>query len=256
METEKVLEMLGLNEKEAKVYLALLQMGQGTVPAISTRAGTKRPTTYLILDELRKKDLVMLLPRKIKAIYTAKSPEVLLEEQREKEELIVQKMPELLAIYNSKKEKPKVIFYQGKKQILELYHKEIFKSESLDIFCSIKSIHPEVLSGIWWFLEVIEKKKIPTREILQSDQESIKYAEDYASEVHQVRIMPKELKIPTDNIIFQNKLAIFSYKDEPMVVVIESSDVAETYRSMFEMVWNSIGNNKIEAIPVNETKIA
>ncbi len=256
METEKVLELLGLNEKEAKVYLALLQMGKGTVPAIATRAGTKRPTTYLILDELRKKDLVTLLPRKIKAIYTAKSPEVLLEEQKEKEELIAQKMPELLAIYNSKKEKPKVTFYQGKKQILELYNKEIFKSERLDIFCSIKSIHPEVLSGIWWFLEVIEKKKIPTREILQADQESIEYAKKYSSEIHLIRLLPKEFKIPTDNIIFQDKLAIFSYKDEPMVVVIQSSDVAQTYRSMFEIVWKSIDNKTTTLMPADTTKIA
>lgn len=240
METEKVLELLGLNEKEAKVYLALLQMGKGTVPAISKRAGTKRPTTYLILDELRKKGLVMLLPRRLKAIYTAKSPEILLEEQKEKEQLIAQKMPELLAIYNSKKEKPKVTFYQGSNQILELYNKEIFKSAKLDIFCSIKSIHPQVLSGIWWFLDEIEKKKIPTREILQSDQESLKYAQNYSSGVHQIKIMPEKLRIPTDNIIFGDKLAIFSYKDEPMVVVIQSSDVVETYQSMFEIVWNSI----------------
>ena len=44
---------LGLNEKQAKVYLALLQLGQAGVTAVAEKAGTKRPTTYLILEELR-----------------------------------------------------------------------------------------------------------------------------------------------------------------------------------------------------------
>ncbi len=107
MELEQVLINLGLNEKQAKVYLALLQLGSGSVPSISVKSGVKRPTTYLILEELRRKELVILVPTTTK-IYTAKSPQILLEEQSEKESEIRQKMPELLAIYNTKKEKPKV----------------------------------------------------------------------------------------------------------------------------------------------------
>ena len=81
---EQVLIHLGLNEKQAKVYLALLQLGSGSVPSISVRSDVKRPTAYLILEELRQKELVNLVPKSTK-IYTAKSPQILLEEQSQKE---------------------------------------------------------------------------------------------------------------------------------------------------------------------------
>ena len=121
MELEKVLENFGLNEKQAKVYLALLQLGQAGVTAVAEKAGTKRPTTYLILEELRQMGLASKLPRKDNVIYIPESPEKILEEQTHREALIKNKLAELMAMYNTKLEKPKVKFYQGEKAVRELY---------------------------------------------------------------------------------------------------------------------------------------
>ena len=239
MQLEEVLINLGLNEKQAKVYLAVLQMGKGSVPAISIKAGTKRPTTYLLLEELRMKGLANLLPRAQKVLYTANSPQMLLEEQREKEQLIKANMPELMAIFNTQKEKPKVTYYQGQDSIIKLYG-EIFKEKEILFYGSIASISPEVFKQVEKYLHVIKKEKLDVREVLQADEKSITYAKEYASENHQIKIVSKNYRLPTDNMIFGSKVAILTYKDEPMAVVIESSDVVETYRSMFEMVWNGI----------------
>jgi len=239
MEMERVLQSLGLQEKEAKVYLALLQMGKGSVPGISVKAGTKRPTTYLILEELRKKGLVNLLPRKAKVLYVANSPQTLLEEQREKEHLIRDNMPELLAMFNAKLEKPKVTYYQGVDNIAKLYG-EIFKEKEILFYGSIASIAPEVFAQVEKYLQVVKKEKLQVREIIQADEKSLAYTQENATDNHQIKIVSEAHKLPTDNMIFGNKVAIISYKDEPMAVVIESGDVAETYKSMFEMVWRSI----------------
>lgn len=247
MELESVLIHLGLNQKQAKVYLALLQMGKGSVPAISIKAGTKRPTTYLLLEELRMKGLVNLLPKKMKVLYTANSPEQLLEQQKEKENLIRQNMPELMAMFNIQKEKPKVTYYQGEDSIVKLYD-EIFKEKEISFYGSIASISPVVYARVEKYLEKTKKEKLNVREILQADEKSIKFAEDNASQNHQIKIVNEKFKLPTDNMIFGNKVAIITYKDQPMAVVIESSDVVETYRSMFEMVWSSIDNNVTDKI--------
>lgn len=240
MELESVLQHLGLNEKQAKVYLACLQLGKGSVPAISGKAGTKRPTTYLLLEELRMKGLVNLLPRAQKVLYTANSPEQLLEEQREKERMIKANMPELMAMFNTKMEKPKVTYYQGEHNVVKLYG-EIFKEKDIMFYGSIASISSEVYKQVEKYLHYIKKENLSVREILQADEKSLKFAQENNSETHQIKILPENQKMPTDNMIFGNKVAIITYKDEPMAVVIESSDVVETYKSMFEMVWNSIG---------------
>ncbi|MFA5994635.1 MAG: helix-turn-helix domain-containing protein [Parcubacteria group bacterium] len=236
MELVQVLQSLGLQEKEAKVYLALLQMGKGSVPGISVKAGTKRPTTYLILEELRKKGLVNLLPRKMKVLYVAKSPQILLEEQREKEQMIEANMPELLAMFNVQMEKPKVTYYQGKDNIAKLYG-EIFKEKDILFYGSIASISSEAYVQVEKYLHIVKKEKLQVREILQADEKSLAYAKEHVTENHQIKIAPEEYKLATDNMIFGSKVAIITYKDEAMAVVIESSDVAETYKSMFEMAW-------------------
>lgn len=239
MNLQNVLQNLGLGEKEAKVYLALLQLGTATVPAISVKAETKRPTTYLILEELRMKGLATLLPKKAKALYTAESPRILLEEQREKEEIIRANLPELLAIYNSKKEKPKVVYYQGEDNILKLYA-EIFKEKEILFYGSIASISPKVREQINRYSVKIKKDKLNVREVLQADAESVQFAKDNNLENHRLKIAPENFPFPTDNIIFGNKVAIITYKDSPMAVVIESNDVVATYKSLFEIAWQSI----------------
>ena len=182
MELINTLKKLNLNEKEAKVYLAILEIGRGSVQSISRRADIKRPTTYIILEDLRSKGLVSLIKGAEKVIYTAESPEKILEEQTKKEKIIKENLPELLAIFNTKKEKPRVRFYEGEERIIDLYN-EIFKSKKVDIFGSINAISSNILDKIWWNLEKIEKKKIKVREILQNDKESIKFAKKYSSKI-------------------------------------------------------------------------
>lgn len=239
MELENILKSLGLSEKEAKVYLVLLQLGTASVPSIAEKAGVKRPTAYLILDEIRKKGMATLLPRKDKVVYSAESPEKLLADQKRKEEMVKAKMPELLAIYNTKKEKPKVKYYQGEKEVRELYGR-IFREKEVDMYGSIGAIEKALPDIIALSKEMIKKHGTKIREILQADENSIKYSKQKFPDYHKVKIIDKKVSLPTDNIIFGNKLAIFSYKDEPSAVVIEDGDVVITYRTMFEIVWEAI----------------
>jgi hypothetical protein len=78
------------------------------------------------------------------------------------------------------------------------------------------------------------------REVLQADQKSIEFAKNNASDNHQIKIASEKFLFPTDNMIFGNKVAIITYKDTPMAVVIESPDVVATYKSLFEIAWQSI----------------
>lgn len=239
MELEKVLENFGLNEKQAKVYLALLQLGQAGVTDIAEMAGTKRPTTYLILEELRLMSLATKLPGKESVVYIPESPEKILEEQTHREALIKNKLAELLAMYNTKSEKPKVKFFQGEKAVRELYD-IILKENQIDLYGSIGAID-EKLPGLAVVVsDLIKKRRIKARELLQADEKSLTYAGRELPPDHQIKIINKQNLFPTDNIIYGNKIAIFSYKAEPSAVVIESDDVVTTYKSMFEIVWNSV----------------
>ena len=74
---QKVLENLGLSEKEAQVYLSLIELGTGSVVQISKASQIKRPTTYLILDELKNRGIVTESQEKNRIIFAAEDPAVL-----------------------------------------------------------------------------------------------------------------------------------------------------------------------------------
>ena len=75
---EKELQNLGLSEKEAKIYLASLELGPETVQNIAKKAGINRPTTYLQIESLKEKGLISEFQRGKKTFYAPESPNRLL----------------------------------------------------------------------------------------------------------------------------------------------------------------------------------
>ena len=72
---QKSLEYIGFSGKEVLVYLALLELGKGTVAQISRKAGINRPTGYHVLASLEVKELVKASGKEPKQEYMAESPE-------------------------------------------------------------------------------------------------------------------------------------------------------------------------------------
>lgn len=54
----KIIENLGLESKEARVYLAALEISGGSVLEISRKANVERVNTYYVLDALAKKGII------------------------------------------------------------------------------------------------------------------------------------------------------------------------------------------------------
>ena len=65
MDLVKALKNIGLNEKEARIYISLLQIGKTTAYQVSRHSGLKKPTVYVILEELIDKDTANRLGQKM-----------------------------------------------------------------------------------------------------------------------------------------------------------------------------------------------
>ena len=62
-----------VSRKKAKIYLAALQLGGDKVQEIAVKAGLKRSTAYVILDELKQKGLIF---HEKKPVLTYMSPSI------------------------------------------------------------------------------------------------------------------------------------------------------------------------------------
>ena len=74
----KHLTEFGLSEKEAKVYLALLELEVATATEIAKNSNIKRSSTYVVLESLKEKGLVGTTEEKRIQRFVASSPDFLL----------------------------------------------------------------------------------------------------------------------------------------------------------------------------------
>ena len=106
---EKILKKYGLSEKEAKIYLTLLEMGKSAVSDIAKKAGINRSTTYVIIEALIEQGLVNTSEENKVKRYTATPPSNLIrtiEETIEKQNELLNEvntvLPELETLFKEK----------------------------------------------------------------------------------------------------------------------------------------------------------
>ena len=155
------LKNLGLSDNEAKVYMAMLELGPATVLEISAKAGVNRPTTYVQIESLKKMGLVSAQIKGKKQLFIAESPEQLefmIERQKseleQKKEELHKLLPELTNIFSLSDSKPQVRFFEGKEGLLKMQGEllksgtdEVVSFASADGLIKIFPDHPQTLSS-------------------------------------------------------------------------------------------------------------
>ena len=125
MEIKTVIEKIGLSKKQTDIYLALLELGEATITDIARTATMKRPTTYLIINELEMLGLVSSIKKGKKKIYSPAHPRRLAELTKFRMDQVEDAMPELIARYKEDTSKPKIEMYEGIEGVRKAY-REVF----------------------------------------------------------------------------------------------------------------------------------
>lgn len=117
MEISELLKKIGLNTKEAAIYITLMEKGAMTVSGIAKATGLHRPAIYQVLPGLEKRGLVTISPKGKLKHYGAESPEKLKNMISDLANQLDQVLPELSSSFNRNKNKPIVKFLEGGKGI-------------------------------------------------------------------------------------------------------------------------------------------
>ena len=115
MEVLHSLKKFGLSEKEGKVYLSCLELGETTASDIAIKSNLPRTLVYDILERLIDLGLVSYNIKTNKKHFISAEPQELLRILKEKEESIKEVLPNLEELQKLKGVKrPKVEIYEGK----------------------------------------------------------------------------------------------------------------------------------------------
>jgi predicted transcriptional regulator len=241
---DKVIEKLGLSDKEAKVYMTSLELGESSITDIARKSGLKRTTAHLAVGQLVMLGLLSETIKGKRRIVAPVHPRRLLEIARLRAHQIEDNLGELVALYNTPKEKPKIQVFEGPEGMRALYsqlYQSLNNREEALWFTRIDALQlfPEVISEHMNLLRRIRNPKM--RELNYDNTEGRKWVKDikpHQGKNHQIRLLPTEFEFGfCDNLIFQNKLVIFSLKKDLFVAMIESEEVVKTYRALFEAAW-------------------
>ena len=235
---EDTLIQCGFERKEALVYMALLELGMEKVQAIASKAKIKRPTTYVILEQLSQKNYVAKTIKNKKIYYSAENPEVILQSFHHREEALGGIMPLLKARMGVNAYRPKIKIYEGREGIERVYE-EIYESPSISFFGSIGNLSEELRSLIQKRNKIIKSKNISVRDLITADPKDIDFATASVGNNYEGRVAPKEVSLLVEGAIFGDKLAILSVQKDFFAVVIESPEVVKTFSSFFELAWKS-----------------
>jgi len=233
MELIDLLKKLGLEEKEAKVYLALLQLGEATATIISEKTNLDRTLIYQLTNKLIEKGLLSYIVKNNVRYFSAANPRKILDNLKEEQKEVEKAMPEMLELANTKEETTKVELFRGKEGLKTILNDIIRTKRDYFVFGEEGRFQEVLPIDIHQFLNQIVKNKISEKVLVREDWRG----KAIKSKNSEFRYLPKKMLSPSTTVIYGNKIAITVWTPPFHVILIKNKEVAESYRVYFEALW-------------------
>ena len=233
------LRELGLSEKEAKIYVALLELGPSVVSDISKKAGVNRSTVYIILGSLQRRGLVT--EEGVGAIrrYNPAQPEQLIkhfEETAAQYKNLASSahklLPELKSVEKHRKErkeefiKPKVQFFEGREGMQTVYEDTLASLENIRAYASVGNTgQASALAR-----QHKSKEKIKVQVIFPNTQLARERIAQSKTETQKAFSMPRGGKNFSSEINGYDDRVIFISPAEEYGLVIEIKELAQALK--------------------------
>lgn len=247
MENEvKILKTIGLSDKQAIVYCALLELGEAKMTDLAKRSKLKRPTVYLVVDELDVLGLVSSITKGKRKVYSVVHPKRIAELLESRKTQFQDLLPQMLAMYGTSGGKPKIQMLEGVEGVRQAYREAFFllKEEGNEglWFGNISlllEVFPEVINEYHHTLAQLGTYRI--RELIfggEKSQEWVLRMQKSRNPDHKIKYLDdRGLCGQTDQLIVGNKVIFFSIKKDLFTLILESEEIAKSQRFMFESLW-------------------
>jgi len=234
MSTEELQEF-GLSNTEAKVYLALLELGKSKAGEITKKSAVNRTNVYDALERLIEKGLVSYVSENNKKVFESVNPERLQEILKDKQEKLEKTIEELKTRYNKSQKQEDAFVFRGKKGIKSIF--EDILNEKKELFCygaesKFKDLFP-FYQKHW--NEERAKLKIDLKMIYSERVREIKKKEHL--KLLEMKFLPKTYDFPSTVMIYGDRVVTIVWLEEPFGFVIKSEEAVKSNMNFFEILW-------------------
>jgi sugar-specific transcriptional regulator TrmB len=247
---EDILKDLDLPPTSQKIYRELLEHGEMTARALTTRLSLTRPSTYDHLNLLKKKALVVELKKESKTYFAVDDVRHVghalqrkIEALSEHERLFTHMLPLLLK--ESKTEMPKIKFFEGREGLTYLLydvlwnkgqtiytmwpHQEMEKVLDRDAmirFNERRIAEKITVHALWPHLSKSNKKN------------SKEYIWQGKDQYTKRKYAPAGTNWTMGYTIYDDKVSFISSEKEMFGFIVQSKEFASLMRIHFDMLWN------------------
>ena len=235
---------LGLTEAQANAYIALVENGKLTPPQLSKLTGENRTNAYMLLDRLVELNLAKKAEDTSKATYRALNPSNLEElvkkgrqEALNREESVKNAMPQLLSFFYTHSEQPGVRFFQGKDGILEMYDDILRTGKTLYLVRGATDKEVVGQAELDKFISKRVEKQIRVKALTPVHGDANRNPEqDEKWLMERTWVSTDIYSEPVEIDIYGDKVAFMSFGNEAIGVIIESPQIAESMRKLFDLM--------------------
>lgn len=245
----ELLERVGLTKSEIKVYLALLELGSSTTGPIVNKSKASSSKIYEILEKLIQKGLVSYVLKGNTKYFEAASPQRILDYINEKEnELKKQKeevekiIPKLILKKKLSKFKQDAAIYKGMKGLETAFYdslKSMKKGDTIHVIGVPSRSEKVNLFFVRWN-KFRAKQGVKMKILFDESARGELQTKLKNSPLSEIKYLPEEVMTPAAINIYHDKTIIFPSETEkqPILIVINSKEVADSFRAQFNIMWN------------------
>ncbi|MFC1678375.1 TrmB family transcriptional regulator [Patescibacteria group bacterium] len=236
-EVLKDLQEIGLDQKEAQIYLAILNLGKGTVSDISRKAYVKRTTIYEYIEKLIEKGLVIKTVEKKRIQYLAENPQKLAKIIERKKRKVESVLPSLSEIYSKVCHKPVIKFYEGIRGIRKMYEELTCTSYTIyGTFSIDKYFNHFTERDNEEFFANIKKSGGKIKDLVEDTPNAREYVKRHINQgVGNSKFLPKDFKIEMDLMVCGNKVGMISQVNL-IGIIIENKEIADYQRNFIKLL--------------------
>jgi sugar-specific transcriptional regulator TrmB len=234
----------GMSEKESKVYLSALDLGEATIQSLSKRSGFIRTSLYYIVDKMVASGFLIQIHRNHQKLYSACPPLDLVSRLRQR----IREFEDHIDILESRRgsvlNKPKMYFLSGQNGFKEAWNM-IFKSDPRE-YCIITdgSNFLNYVKSKYIINEIISEKKkrgIKSNHIVVDS----KYVRENILpkdkiENRKSRLLPEGTRLGFTEIICPRLVVFIAPSHNNSIFIIEDPSFAETRKVIFDQLWYNL----------------
>ncbi len=235
------LEMLGLNGRQARVYLALLQMGSAGAIEIAKFTRFKHPTVYDVLDVLKEKRLISESVVDGRKVFSAEDPDQLRLIEDERQRTLDQLLPDLQGLYRSGARRPQVRVYIGSEG-LKIIDAELLEVKSKEYFYfggvreMLQKSSEEHLTN--YYRKRISRGIWSNAIRIRGPEDDLEYMRQGEQHMRRVRYLPKPIFEDVAGLyIYDGNVAVASALKESYSMIIESHELSTLMKAIWQCMW-------------------